>query len=188
MVRSVLSRYLPIAPEQWQFRANPYGRPEVANEDAEARRITFNLSHTHGLIVLGVALDRAIGVDVENVREQRAAIEIADRFFAPDEVAALRALPEEQQEQRFFEYWTLKESYIKARGMGLSIPLDRFAFDVEDRAEIRLTIDPSLGDRAERWAFWRLEPKPQYVVAVCGARSDDGACTLRLRRTSTLLA
>lgn len=188
MVRTVLTKYAPIAPEQWEFRTNPYGRPEVANEHAEARQITFNLSHTHGLIVLGVTLNRAIGVDVENVHEQRAAVEIADRFFAPDEVAALRALSEKQQEQRFFEYWTLKESYIKARGMGLSIPLDRFAFDLEDRTRIGLTIDPSLGDRAERWSFWQLEPKPQYRVAVCVARSDRGDCALRLRQMSTLLA
>lgn len=176
MLRIVLSKYAAIAPKQWQFATNPYGRPEVANKDAEARRIAFNLSRTTGLIVLGVTRDRAIGVDVENVRERKAALEVADRFFAPSEVAALRALPVEEQERRFFEYWTLKESYIKARGMGLSIPMDRFAFDVEDRGAIQLTTDPSLGDRPERWAFWRFEPESQYIVAVCVARLNGGAC------------
>lgn len=187
MVRTVLSKYEPIAPKEWQFATNPYGRPEVANEHAEARRISFNLSHTSGLIVLGVALDRAIGVDVENVREQKAAVEIADQFFAPNEVAALRALPVDAQERRFFEYWTLKESYIKARGMGLSIPLDRFGFDVEDRGSILLTIDPSLGDRAERWAFWHFAPVPEYFVAACIAVADGGVSPLQLRRTVPLL-
>lgn len=186
MVRTVLSKYARIAPKEWQFAANPYGRPEVANEDAEARRIAFNLSHTSGLIVLGVTRDRAIGVDVENVREQRAAVEIADRFFAPSEVASLRALPTEEQERRFFEYWTLKESYIKARGMGLSIPLDRFAFDVEDCGEIRLTADPSLEDCPERWDFWQFEPAAQCLAAVCAARSDGDTCSLWQSRTVPL--
>lgn len=186
MVRTVLSKYAPITPKEWVFTTNPYGRPEVANQDAAAQRIAFNLSHTSGLIVLGVTRDRAIGVDVENVREQRAALEVADRFFAPSEVAALRALPTEEQERRFFEYWTLKESYIKARGMGLSIPLHRFAFQVEDRGEIRLTIDPSLEDCSERWAFWLFEPAAQCVAAVCAARADSGTCSLWLSRTVPL--
>jgi 4'-phosphopantetheinyl transferase len=187
LVRTVLSKYAAIAPEQWLFATNPYGRPEVVNEDAGARRLVFNLSHTSGLIVLGVTRDRALGVDVENLREQRAAVGIADRFFAPDEVTALRALPAQEQEQRFFQYWTLKESYIKARGIGLSIPLDRFAFDIEDRGEIRLTIAPSLEDCAERWAFWQLESQSQYSVAVCVGYLKGIGCSLWVRRTVPLL-
>jgi 4'-phosphopantetheinyl transferase len=174
MVRTVLSKYVPIAPEQWLFGANQYGRPEVCNKDARANGLSFNLSHTRSLIVLGIARDRAIGVDVENVREQRAAVEIADRVFAPDEVAALRALPVEEQEQRFFEYRTLKESYIKARGMGLSIPLDRFAFDLQTPARISLRIDSSLQDRAERWVFWQLQLGCEHVSAVCAGQTGVG--------------
>lgn len=167
MVRTVLSKYAPISPERWQFCKNAYGRPQIANEDAEAQQISFNLSHTNGLIVLGVTRERAIGVDVENVREQRAAIEIADRFFAPEELSALRALPGQQQVRRFFEYWTLKESYIKARGGGLSIPLESFAFFLEDPARIHLTIDESLQDGAERWRFWRLHVHTDHLMALC---------------------
>ena len=187
MVRTVLSKYASVAPKEWQFATNPYGRPEVANEGAEARRIAFNISHTAGLIVLGVALGRAIGVDVENLHAQRPAVEIADRFFAVDEVAALRALPVEDQEHRFFEYWTLKESYVKARGMGLSIPLDGFAFDVEERGQIRFTIDPSLGDSAARWMFWQFEQESQYLMALCVARSHGNTYSLQLRRTLPLV-
>lgn len=187
MVRTVLSKYAPIAPKEWKFATNPYGRPEVANEDAEAWRVAFNLSHTSGLIMLGVTRDTAIGVDVENVHEQRAAVEIADRFFAPDEVTALRALPAGAQEQRFFQYWTLKESYIKARGMGLSIPLDRFAFDVENRPAIQLKIDSSLADRPERWAFCQFVPEPGYLAAACAERLESNGCSVKLRRIEPLL-
>lgn len=187
MVRTVLSKYADLAPEQWLFATNPYGRPEVANEDTDARSLSFNLSHTSGLIVLGVTRSRAIGVDVENVCEQRAAVEIADRFFAPEEVSALRTLPAQEQGRRFFEYWTLKEAYIKARGMGLSIPLDRFAFDLEERGAIRLTIDPSLEDYPGRWTFWQLAADEQCQVAICAARSRSRSYSPQVRQTAPLL-
>jgi 4'-phosphopantetheinyl transferase len=187
LVRTVLSKYAPISPDQWRFATNPYGRPEVANEDAHARLLAFNLSHTSGLIILGVTRNRAIGVDVENLHVQRAGLEVADRFFALSEVAALRALPLAQQERRFFEYWTLKESYIKAHGMGLSLPLNRFAFDVEDRGRIRLSIDSSLKDLPELWESWQFEPEAGFIVAVVAARPDGGSGSLRFRRTVPLL-
>lgn len=188
MVRTVLSKYARIAPEQWLFNANQYGKPEVWNQDARANGISFNLSHTSGLIVivLGIARDRAIGVDVENVRQQRAALEVAERYFAPQEVSALRMLPREEQGNRFFEYWTLKESYIKARGMGLSIPFGRFAFNLEEPGLIRLSIEPTLRDRPECWDFWQFMAAEQSRVALCVARFD-GVGALQVRRTSPLL-
>ncbi len=167
MQRTVLSRYVDIAPSAWRFTVNDYGRPSIAAEHSGARGIEFNLSHTDGLVVMGVTRDRSIGVDVENVRTREADIEIADRYFAPEEVLALHVLPDEKQKQRFFEYWTLKESYIKARGLGLSIPLVRFAFHLEDPGQIRLTIDPGLQDYAERWWFWQLRVDHDHLTALC---------------------
>ncbi len=104
---------------------------------------------------------------MENVHAREVDIEIAGRFFAPAEAAALRVLPSEEQQQRFFDYWTLKESYIKARGMGLSIPLESFAFDLEDPARIRVRIKPGLQDDAERWLFWCLRLGRGYLMALC---------------------
>jgi 4'-phosphopantetheinyl transferase len=179
LVRTVLSKYAPVAPRQWRFTNNSFGRPEVANTEEFAREVMFNLSHTQGLIALGVARGRTVGVDVENVSEQTADLEMAERFFAPAEVAALRALPTQEQNKRFFEYWTLKESYMKARGMGLSIPLDRFAFQIEDRTQIQLTIDSSLEDQPERWTFWRFSLQQTYLAAVCTARVDGVDGTMR---------
>jgi 4'-phosphopantetheinyl transferase len=167
MQRTVLSKYVDIAPGAWRFTVNDYGRPSIAAGHTQARGIEFNLSHTDGLVVMGVTRERAIGVDVENVRTREAGIEIADRYFAPDEVLALHMLPDEKQKQRFFEYWTLKESYIKARGLGLSIPLQRFAFHLEDPEQIRLTIDPGLHDYAGRWWFRQLRADHDYLTALC---------------------
>src|SRR5205823_5574435 len=117
-----------------------YGRPETAN--SEASNLSFNISHTHSLIVLGVTRGRALGVDVENFRAREVSIDVADRYFAPQEVAVLNASPQHEQQYRFFEYWTFKESYIKARGMGLSLPLDKFSFHYPDDGAVGIDIDP----------------------------------------------
>jgi 4'-phosphopantetheinyl transferase len=167
MQRTVLSKYVDVAPRAWRFTVNDYGRPSVAAEHAGTRGIEFNLSHTDGLVVMGVTRQRSIGVDVENVRAREVDIEIADRYFAREEVVALRTLPDQKQKQRFFEYWTLKESYIKARGMGLSIPLEGFAFNLEDPQQIRLTIDRGLQDYAGRWWFRQFMVDQDHLTALC---------------------
>ena len=110
LARTVLSRYADIAPAELTFAANAYGCPEITNRHAYARDISFSISHTSSLIVLGIAQRRALGVDTENACIRKAPVEIAERFSAPHEVAALHALPQEHQQQRFFEYRTLKES------------------------------------------------------------------------------
>jgi 4'-phosphopantetheinyl transferase len=167
MQRTVLSKYAEIAPSRWRFEMSVYGKPSIAAEHAAAKGIEFNLSHTDGLVVMAVTRERVIGVDVENVRTREVDIEIADRFFAAEEVAELCTRPTEKQTLRFFEYWTLKESYIKARGLGLSIALERFAFHLQNPEQIRLTIDPGLRDYAERWWFSQVEVDDRYLTALC---------------------
>src|SRR5882762_11402142 len=85
LVRTVLSRYWAINPEDWVFSTNAYGRPEIANPQVSDAGFSFNISHTHSLIVLGVTKQRALGVDVENVVAREAAIDVANHYFAPPE-------------------------------------------------------------------------------------------------------
>jgi 4'-phosphopantetheinyl transferase len=172
LVRTVLSRYASVAPADWIFSNNAYGRPEIANVTAKNLQLSFNISHTHSLIVLGVTKSRALGVDVENVRTREVSIDIADRFFAPAEVKALAPVPRDRQQDRFFEYWTFKESYIKARGMGLSIPLDKFSFQFPHDRAVEIAIHPELADDAARWQFWQFRPSPEYLVAICAERIE----------------
>lgn len=186
MVRTVLSRYANVEPGEWRFNVNPYGKPSIAAEHAAARGIEFNVSHTDGFVVMGVALDRALGVDIENVIARQADIDVADRYFAPQEVAALRALPPKQQYQRFFEYWTLKESYIKARGMGLSIPLDRFWFHLS--TDVRLQLTDAASDRADRWTFWQLRPALTCLAAICAERHEQPLSVIAQRLVPCLSA
>ena len=173
LVRTVLSRYAPIAPRDWVFETNSYGRPSIANDCPAARTISFNLTHTDGLIMLAVGREHALGIDAENVVTRPVSVDMADKFFAADEVTALRRLPQAKQPLRFMEYWTLKESYIKARGMGLSIPLDRFSFRFPHEEHIEIEIHPDQEDLPARWRFWQMRMGPQHVAAVCAERMQS---------------
>jgi len=177
MVRTVLSHYAPIPPEQWEFASSPHGRPHIANADADAdcAGLTFNVSHTDGLIVLAVARAMRLGVDAESVSERTGILDIAAGSFAPDEVADLQALPADLRQLRFFEYWTLKESYIKARGEGLSIPLDQFGFSLPGERGIVLSTDPRQADIASTWRFQQFRLSPVHLLAVCSDIAP--ACT-----------
>jgi 4'-phosphopantetheinyl transferase len=175
LLRTVLSRHFVsvIAPDQWIFVTGQYGRPEIARAHSEAKGISFSISHTKGLIILGIADRRSLGVDTEQLRRRQALLEIAQQFFAPAEVETLVTLCKREREQRFFEYWTLKESYIKARGMGLAIPLDQFSFRFSQDHRIELSVDPRQLDVAARWSFLQFWIKERYVVAVCAERMQD---------------
>lgn len=183
LVRTVLSRYAGLAPRDWRFAVNAYGRPEIANAGAELDGLSFNLSHTRGLIAMGVSRHRVLGVDVEHLNTREVSTGIADRFFAPSEVAELATVPPAQRQDRFFEYWTFKEAYIKARGMGLSIPLEQFSFQYRHAHAVDLSIEPALGDDASRWNFWQYRPTPDYLLAICAERGDGAPPRLRLRKS-----
>jgi 4'-phosphopantetheinyl transferase len=182
MVRTVLSRYEAVAPADWVFSTNSYGRPEIAGFGAAGCDLCFNISHTRGLIALGVTRGRALGIDVENTEARAAALKVAHRFFAATETAELSRLPHERQPDRFWDYWTFKESYIKARGMGLSLALDRFSFEYPHERGVRLTIDPDLGDEASRWCFWQFRPRPEYKLALCAERVGNEAPQITIRK------
>lgn len=188
LVRTVLSRYAEVAPNDWTFSSNDYGRPRIAEAHGAASGLSFNVSHTRGLIALGVTRGRELGVDTEHITLRETSSGIANRFFAPHEVDALATVSAERQQDRFFEYWTFKESYIKARGMGLSIPLDKFGFNFPHERAVGLTIEPELGDDARRWIFWQYRPAPHYLLAICAERRDAPVPRVTLRRTVPTLS
>ena len=180
LVRTMLSRYAPIDPHDWRFANGHFGRPRIDGPVIEeARGLDFNLSHTAGLIVLAIARDIEFGVDVENIR-RAAVLEAVDHFFAPTEAKSLGALPNALQPDRFFELWTLKESYIKARGMGLQIPLDSFAFALDKAGDIGFSLADPHGNAA--WHFRQLQPTPDHMVALCSSADARIVC----RETSPL--
>lgn len=167
LLRTTLSCYRDIEPKAWRFDFNAYGKPEIAqSQNQTGLPIRFNLSHTDGLTMCGIALTHDVGVDVEHKAKDRASLNIAEHYFAKAEIAGLKQIPEHQKPQRFFEYWTLKEAYIKARGMGLSLPLDQFSFIMPEQQRVQIAFEPGMQDNPDHWQFWRLYPSPQHIAAV----------------------
>ncbi|MGH8169444.1 MAG: 4'-phosphopantetheinyl transferase family protein [Steroidobacteraceae bacterium] len=172
LVRTVLSRYTGVQPRDWVFSAGAHGRPAISAPRIAAA-LEFNISHSADLVLLGVTADLTLGVDTESIAARAADIEGLDRYFAPQESAALLALPQGERRRRFFELWTLKESYIKARGMGLAIPLDAFRFELPGERGLALRMRPDLGDSPRSWRLWQLTLRGDYLAAVCAARGEE---------------
>lgn len=188
LVRGVLSRYAPVAPADWRFATNEYGKPHITPPPSvSARPLWFNLSNTRGLITCAVTCAHPeIGVDTESVERAGSLLSIADRYFSPAEVTALRRRPVAGQRARFFLYWTLKESYIKARGLGLSIPLEQFSFDIPEadarrECAIRLSCDPALGDDGDSWRFWLGRWSSTHIIALGLRRPQRRPMTIAAR-------
>jgi 4'-phosphopantetheinyl transferase len=183
LARRSLSRHAPVSPEAWRFELGEYGRPLVASPRT---RLSFNLSHTQGLAACVVSGEAEVGVDIEALDRNRETIALADRYFSPAEAAAVRAPPEAARRDRFFEYWTLKEAYLKACGIGLSLPMSHFSFDLSEGAPIGVRFAPSLCDEPSRWSFALLRPTPRHVAAVA-LRFDGAAPELRVSLRYPLL-
>lgn len=153
LMRVALSHNRPTAPQDWAFRVNAHGKPAIEPESD----LQFNLSNALGLVVCLVAEGAGVGVDVEPFERSEQIVKLAPKVFSPVEQAQLHALPVADQRERALSLWTLKEGYIKARGMGLALPLDKFSFVFDGSGGIRLEIDRSLGDTADRWRFCQLD-------------------------------
>jgi 4'-phosphopantetheinyl transferase len=188
LCRTTLSRYADVLPAAWSFRANTYGRPQIVDCEASLS-LRFNLSNARTLVACIVARDIEVGVDVEEVDRGGEVLNLADHYFSDFELRALRALPSSQQNRRFFELWTLKESYIKARGMGLSIPLDQFsiALDAVPAADMQRPISVSfsarIADTANDWQFRLFAPSDRHLMAVSLRRGDVPHLRVRVMET-----
>lgn len=167
LVRMVLSQYDNRDPSEWQFDFTAYGRPYIANPPAGAPGLTFNLSHASGVVVLAVTHRGRLGVDVEDVSARTPASGIIDRFFAPSEINDFQYVRDSQKTSRFFEYWIFKEAYSKARGVGLSLPFDQFAFSFPRPNQVRLTADGDIDQAPGRWVLREYRPLDNYWFAVC---------------------
>ena len=139
----------------------------------------FNLSHTEGVTVVALARHRQVGIDVERIREDTNALELAERFFSRKEVLWLQSQPAVQHIPSFFTCWTAKEAYIKAQGEGLSLPLSSFgvlpvAAGASSKLHLEVYDDP---EESSRWSMWRLELGPDLRAAL--AVEGEG-CKVRL--------
>ncbi|MDY6952216.1 MAG: 4'-phosphopantetheinyl transferase superfamily protein, partial [Thermodesulfobacteriota bacterium] len=165
VLRKILSLYVRIAPSELVFRYNVQGKPAL-DRQSNGDDLRFNLSHSDGMALYAITRGREIGIDVEQMRTDFKGDAIAARFFSPQEVAMLRALPRDAHIQGFFACWTRKEAYVKARGDGLSFPLDQCGVSVAPEGPAALL--HTQGDRSEtwRWSLKDLTPGPGYAAAL----------------------
>jgi len=178
LLRLALSRFAPIRPQDWVFVKNNQGRPEIS-APKQAQRLSFNLSHTDGLVACVVAEDRPVGIDVEGISKVTDGLAIADQFFTKSEVKWLLAGGPTEQQTRFFKLWTLKEAYLKARGVGLSLPLDGFEFDLEAEQQVKISFLQSLLDTPACWQFKQQLISVKYVLAVAASIPDQTPIRIR---------
>src|SRR3954465_8827468 len=177
LVRTTLSRYADVPARTWQFETNAYGCPHISLPQA-SRNLRFNLSNTTGLVACAVSMDCEIGIDVENITRTVDADAVAPSVFAPAELADFREAGLEDQRERFFSYWTLKESYIKARGMGLSLPLEQFSFDLDARP-IGISFGSGIVDDPSAWQFALYRPSNDHMMAA-GIKRGAGRADLKI--------
>ena len=178
-LRTLLGRYLGVAPQSVEFQFNSFGKPSLAGAIA-AGGLRFNVSHSHGLALFAFARGRELGVDIEKIRPDFATAEIAGRFFSAAESAHLRSLAPEQQPRAFFECWTRKEAYIKARGDGLSRRLDTFEVGFGPGAAPAVLAAGDEADAPVRWAVHELQPPDGYCGALIVERPDVAVACWKL--------
>ncbi|MBZ5574041.1 MAG: 4'-phosphopantetheinyl transferase superfamily protein [Acidobacteriia bacterium] len=172
-LRIALGQYLGVHPRDVRFRTAKHGKPELAaNTD-----LRFNLSHTEGTTVIAITRGRRVGVDVERIRENVDPVELGDRFFSQKEAEWLRSQPASERFSAFFACWAAKESYIKAWGEGLSMPLAGFGV-IPRGGNTKLELEVYSKPEASRgWSVWQLDLGPGLRSAVA---VEEAACSIRI--------
>jgi 4'-phosphopantetheinyl transferase len=170
VLRDILGRYMGLAPQLIRFSYDSYNKPSLSAETGGGT-LQFNVSHSHGLALYALTNGREVGVDIEFVREDFTGLDIAENFFSPREVSALRALPPGERAVAFFDCWTRKEAYIKARGEGLSYPLRLFTVSLAPGQPAALLCTEDDPQEAARWSLLELYPGEGYRAA-CAVKGE----------------
>lgn len=126
LLRQILANCVNATPEQIAFSYGTNGKPALAGRHA-ACGLEFSVSHSGDYALVGVAMRRAIGVDIEQLRPMANFASMAAGYFSAAEIEALDALPETERLRAFFSCWTRKEAFMKATGLGMGIALDSFS-------------------------------------------------------------
>ena len=182
LLRSILGGYLSIEPDMVEIRYNTYGKPSLA-EGTSDKVLKFNISHSSDLALYAFAYGRELGVDLERLYPKYAGELIAERFFSPQEIVKLHALPPYMRQEAFLRCWTRKEAYVKARGEGLSLALDQFEVSIapeEPAALLNVYGDPSENSR------WVLQEITEIEGHLATLVIEAFNCRINIRSYSIL--
>ena len=165
VLRMIIGRYLNVSPCLVAFRSSPKGKPELLGH-CDRKSFSFNISHSHNLVVFAFSKFRSIGVDVEHIRNLSDYHEMANCYFHPKERAGLQSLPLYERQKAFFECWTRKEAFLKATGEGLSRPLDSFFISRGSEKESGILGVGGDKIKAAKWKLLDFRPAQGYAGAV----------------------
>jgi 4'-phosphopantetheinyl transferase len=182
MVRILLSQYLGGAPAGWRFTYSEKGRPELADRGLPPLR--FNLTHTRGLAACIVTSEDDCGIDAEWLSPRHNPAGVAARYFSAEENMRLSALEGEAWLEYFYSCWTLREAYVKARGIGLNFPLHQLNFIIAAPESIRMKLHPDIEDDAGRWDFRLFRPTATHILAAAYVTRNGAPKTVRVKRFS----
>jgi 4'-phosphopantetheinyl transferase len=166
VLRKILAAYLAADSKTLTFCYSKKEKPSLG-QPYSGSGITFNVSHSGGIALFAISRGRDVGVDVEQIKPDIEVEAIGRRFFSAHEQAQLFALPAEERLEAFFRCWTRKESYIKATGDGLSLPLSQFDVSLEAGAMDALVATRPDGSEAREWLLQEVPCGPGYAAAVC---------------------
>jgi 4'-phosphopantetheinyl transferase len=169
VLRALLARYCGVAPAALVFEASAAGKPTLVSP---ATRLRFNLTHSHDRGLIGVTMDRELGVDLERVRLDIEALSISRHYFFGTEREAIEAAPPFERENAFFRYWVAKEAVLKAEGIGLGFALDRFQVAFSPAADTATidTLDPVA--LSADWTVRMLPCETGWFAAVAARGTD----------------
>lgn len=173
LARTALSHDRQVAPDEWRFTANAHGKPALEPDCG----LRFNLSNSPGLAVCLVAdAPLEVGVDVEAFSRAAQIAEVAHKVFSAAEREQLDRLSAADRLDRCLSIWTLKEAYVKARGMGMgsALPLCEISFLWNDAGVARLEVDRALDENAARWIFRSLDHAGHRVAIVAEEAAASG--------------
>jgi 4'-phosphopantetheinyl transferase len=175
LLRRLLGMYLGANAADVEFSFNSFGKPSLPPKQG-AGDLFFNVSHSRDWALLAFTRGREVGVDIERVRPDFATLEIAQRFFSPAESERLQALPAGEQAVAFFQCWTRKEGYIKARGVGLSLGLDSFEVAFGPGLEPAVLKASDEVNALDRWLVLDLQPQAGFAGALVVERPVETVC------------
>lgn len=181
-LRMLLGQYLRIAPEHIKFHRGTRGKPALKETGSTEANLKFNLAHSHELALYGITRNREIGIDIEHIRPIPDAAQIVERFFSAQEQRTFFSLPPEQHLEAFFNCWTRKEAFIKAKGEGLYHPLDQFSVSLAPGEPARLLQIENDPQETARWSLQALNPAPGYVATLA---VEGHSCRLRCWRVQS---
>ena len=164
-LRVLLALYLEADPASLRIARGPYGKPYV-DVDYQADAIHFNLSHSKDMALVSIASGMTLGVDIEFMRTDIDYMQIAQRFFTRQERRKLERLPCTLQQEAFYRCWARKEAYIKGKGIGLALALDRFEVTADANELPRLVRSDDYPHDSAHWQLHDLHPAPGYAAAL----------------------